>query len=865
MLTYIKIAWKYIIKYSKRSFAMVLAITLSSFLIITIGSMNESSKVININTAKKIDGAQHVTYGGINLNQVEKVKSNRNVKRISNTVYYNGWNDKNQLLVNMIAADSNILYMEATKMKEGRFPTKSNEIAIEEWVLDRLELKHELGQTIEIPLKEGKKIKQFKLSGIIKDRMDEKSTGTLEAFVAFNKERLLGKENSINLLVEFKDGVKTRNEIKKLAKGLNIKEEKHLTLNKELLQAMGQLDNTDWELVKISSTLMLIGGMVIYSLYSISVLKRMQEYGIIRAIGSTSSQIAYIIILEIVIIYIIGILIGTILGVSAMYMLKGSTIDLFYTGKIKLDTIVIPSFAVRLSMITTLASILLAGIRAIVLSVRVSPIEAINKNTQDSKIFFNDKESFIDRLLSISKRISFKNIKRNKKTFVFTILAMCIGCTIFLTTTFRYSFFGRDLEYRMNTFFGTKYDFEVNVNGTSPMKIGYNEKQIKNLRELPEISEVIATQIIENNIKIDKKYINGEYGSNYLEYMEGYRYVPQIGGFSLEKDNDKQLVLRSNTFGLSDKGLNKLRKSLIKGKIDINKMNEENVAIIYIPESKKSKDPNDENMQPVFNIDVGDKISLSIPKESYDDLTDSFQILSNYEQYKSKYVDKEFTIIGIVDNIPIDNYMSLGNTPDAIISKNIFRKITDIDIYRYLEIDMKEGADYKTVRNKVYKLSDTIPGTYFQDNFEKNKEIMNSGNQRQILEYGVILVLILISGLSIFNNINYNLASRIREYGVLKAVGLTEKQFRRMISFEGLMYGGISAAVSCIVGFISQLTFYLYYAYCEDAVSIKGFFIEFKPYLIVILLNLFIGYIATLEPTRQVNKIEITEAIRSVE
>lgn len=45
----------------------------------------------------------------------------------------------------------------------------------------------------------------------------------------------------------------------------------------------------------------------------------------------------------------------------------------------------------------------------------------------------------------------------------------------------------------------------------------------------------------------------------------------------------------------------------------------------------------------------------------------------------------------------------------------------------------------------------------------------------------------------------------------------------------------------------------------------KRFFIDWKSFLIVILINLTIGYIATIGSRRQVNKIEITEAIRTVE
>lgn len=100
----------------------------------------------------------------------------------------------------------------------------------------------------------------------------------------------------------------------------------------------------------------------------------------------------------------------------------------------------------------------------------------------------------------------------------------------------------------------------------------------------------------------------------------------------------------------------------------------------------------------------------------------------------------------------------------------------------------------------------------------------------------------------------------------MKAIGFTKKQFRKMIKFEGLMYGTISAIFSCVVAFMVELGIFIYYAYISRyPLTLKRFFIDWKSFLIVILINLTIGYIATIGPRRKVDKIEITEAIRTVE
>src|SRR5699024_3306864 len=140
-----------------------------------------------------------------------------------------------------------------------------------------------------------------------------------------NDENLAGRENHIYSFVEFKEDLNYRDEARKLGKQIGVKDEKRIVLNRGLLAAMGELNAIDWDLVKKSLFLMVVGGMVIYSIYNISVLKRVQEYGMMRAIGSTKKQIIYVILSELFIVYIIGVLLGILLGVFFTNLFKGST------------------------------------------------------------------------------------------------------------------------------------------------------------------------------------------------------------------------------------------------------------------------------------------------------------------------------------------------------------------------------------------------------------------------------------------------------------------------------------------------------------------------------------------------------------
>ena len=57
-----------------------------------------------------------------------------------------------------------------------------------------------------------------------------------------------------------------------------------------------------------------------------------------------------------------------------------------------------------------------------------------------------------------------------------------------------------------------------------------------------------------------------------------------------------------------------------------------------------------------------------------------------------------------------------------------------------------------------------------------------------IFLYGFITVITLIGVTNIFNTITTNMALRSREFAMLKAIGMTNKEFNRMIRLESLLY-----------------------------------------------------------------------------
>ncbi len=469
---------------------------------------------------------------------------------------------------------------------------------------------------------------------------------------------------------------------------------------------------------------------------------------------------------------------------------------------------------------------------------------------------------------------------------VFTIIAMSIGCTLFMFESFKMEYFhiSSDNFSAISSFYAD--EFGLNVNEAAPMSTGYSPQQISELQQLAPVSKIKAMQVLYSRLKLSPNQLNGAYGDNYIKYMniresnysKGHSELVNPGWkyrFAFTGDKPGELVIRNTVLGLADRDLATLNQVLGKGRSRTGAKERIPSAIVYIPQVNAkgsfSHETGNTKFQPTLNIQAGDQITITFPRHGYDKSMDNSRLIWDYENNKVQYVDQVFKVAGIIKTPPeADQYMLGSETaPYLYVSERVLQGITGIKSYRIISIHLKDNyspADYRLVKEKVQHMADLIPGTLLEDKVEFIREYEQSGRQYYLLIGSIALILIIIGGLSIYNNIYYNLISRRREFGIMQAIGLTRRQFRSMIGFEGLMYGAISAAFSIVLALILDLGLFLDYTYIyPDSLLPKAFFIEWKSMLIVILVNLAVGYLATRGPARQADQMDISEAIRALE
>lgn len=119
-----------------------------------------------------------------------------------------------------------------------------------------------------------------------------------------------------------------------------------------------------------------------------------------------------------------------------------------------------------------------------------------------------------------------------------------------------------------------------------------------------------------------------------------------------------------------------------------------------------------------------------------------------------------------------------------------------------------------------------------------------------------------ISIFNIINNVSYNLTSRTSEFGMLRAIGIGEKDFRKMITYEGLFYGIVSSIIVVVGGILLQIRMYKTYGFADFGMD---FLINYKLYILIIVANIIVGLLATYLPARRIKESSIVESINILE
>ena len=148
----------------------------------------------------------------------------------------------------------------------------------------------------------------------------------------------------------------------------------------------------------------------------------------------------------------------------------------------------------------------------------------------------------------------------------------------------------------------------------------------------------------------------------------------------------------------------------------------------------------------------------------------------------------------MLSECPFDNAADVGT---LICSEDTFRQVTGEENYTIIDLQLSKGVTESDV-NSIYRL---VGGGYlFADERAGNSSVRGSYYSFGIFIYGFLILIALITLFNIINSVAMSFAARIRQYGVLRAIGLSNGQLIKMIAAEASTYAVMGSVCGCLVG-----------------------------------------------------------------
>ena len=839
----------------KRTISTIIGIILSVALICAVSSMAMSFRATLVENAINETGYYHIELIDVNSEDIKTLENNRDIDkiyRVNRCGYANLENSQNEdkPYVQLYSMNEETFNNLKFNLIKGRFPQNSNEIVISKSIIDDAKVDYEIGKTIELNVGTRKTLDNYELSSgnpyeEDNEKIEDTTTYNFEivgimdipnsnfeyysepSYTIISTNIEMGKNNiyiSLKSPKTYKTsipeilGLENYDQVELYGYGLeNLKYQ--YNINTELLR---------WEVFAFSdstvSMLYSVIGVVICIIiftsvfcirnsFAIATTEKIKMYSMLASVGATKKQIKKNVITEGLILGLIGIPLGILSGFLAVFILI--KIVNFLLGEYLLahiDGLVfeISILPILLSIVLGFLTIYLSTISSAIKASKVTPIEGL-RGSKEIKLTSKKLKvpKAISKVFKIGGELAYKNLKRSKKKYRTTVISISVSIFVFITmNTFITNVFGLTDNYYED------YDYNLIVNNND-----LTEDEINNIISLNNIEEYhMLYDSVEGLLKI--KDLSKIIQTDQYSLSEETYY---------DEETDSYITTGEKYAGMLLVGLNEKDFKEYVEKIDANYDEVKSTGI------------------------------LCDEYDDYDYETGKSKIIRRYNYSKGdiiqgKYGDKNLEIkVGAVSDIkPYGIEKSYYMDGYLVVNMEEFKE----DIEFILSNITIQSSNATQLEDDIENIDDSVRIFNIEESAKEQRAMILVV---KIFLYGFIAVITLIGVTNIFNTITSNMELRQKEFAMLKSIGMTKKEFNKMINLETIFYGTKSWLYGTILGLIG--TFAIYKAF---SVKIEqGIYIPFDAILISAIFVFIFVYIIMKYSIKKINKQNTIETIRN--
>ncbi|BCN29187.1 ABC transporter permease [Anaeromicropila herbilytica] len=605
-------------------------------------------------------------------------------------------------------------------------------------------------------------------------------------------------------------------------------------LNDNVLRFMGlssdKLINTLlYTIIGILVAIIMLGSIfLIYNSFHISMNERTRQFGILASVGATSKQLRNSVLFEGLCIGLVGIPIGILVGIGSIWLLIPIVAKDFeniaYNSvplTLSVSSLAI-TFAVAVSLVTILISAYIPARKA-----ANTPVMENIRQTNEVKIESKDIKTskLAQSIYGLEGTLALRNFQRNKNRYRSIVLSLVLSVVLFVSG----SAFGTTIK-RLSERYIMDMDYGIL----------FNAQDMEFSKMIPLYDKLKKTDgIYDSSYQAILSYSclakAGDFSDCYRKY-KGYTNSDQMIHLPMDIQfiTDRQYIHFIKKLGFStEEYTGQNAKMIAFAKQRVNQKNGSKTYDMFARRSKTLRvapetndKPNKEKEQRI-NITFVDTYPIDPPpKQAFipEQTPYVFMVVAPYS-LKEKYVTP-------------DTHANIGLN---FQSKNPSQSVTEIE-----SIIQGTGITSSYTLYNAYAVLEQDRSLTFVIN---------------LFTYVFVIMISLIAVANVFNTISTNIRLRRRELSMLRSVGMSDRDFNKMMTFECIFYGTRTLLFGLPIATLSSWLIYEGLAGAERMGNFDYIF-PWGSMAISVFSVLFIVFITMLYAISKIKKENIIDALR---
>ena len=815
----LKLAWKYMRYYKSQTSAIFAGILLTASLLAGISSLIYSSQKSDLLNSKTIYGDWHYC-AETDKEQFQKTQSGEkgegyHLKRCGKMEIRDVAEE--EFLIYFISTDETYRRMAHRDLLEGTYPRREDEIAADGFVLSNLGFSGNLGDSVHIGARD------YTVTGVLKSEWAA-SAGEMEVFVSNS---FAGRISQTFLYLGFDEDEKLYRQLDAFLREHRISSDA-VEGNDEVTKYLaGEEPGSIYDIVKFGLTdeegnftyivlklqsdynlayngmlvlLCLFSIFAVYSVFNISVAKRMSEYGILQTLGISGKQIGITLLLELWMLFIVGYPLGCLLGNGFLSLVYRSFGGVFggkgagVTGNglsaadqtLAEGTNTLQFYLAWDAMIFGFVFLLAALAAVAFLVVRSLGKQTLKEVMGGDTSFTAKRKIYALHHVNMAGVVVRKFMFANKRKVIGILLSLALGGSIFLCTVYMVENLKVHAELSLKSDDGLGSEYRISLKSNS-LKDTIPQAAGDKIKNMPETKNVYPTKFTLGEVT---RIESLEEWDSFFDYQNADHYfVRRYGGICLRQE-DGTYRIKYDVYGYEDGLIEQLNEFILEGDIDPAALKEGNKIIAVA-------NMDGQGNYYFYGKKSGDTISLRVPK--MDGYADE---LLKFQSGEENYIEKEFEIAAIVSR-PLareqgflqEGFYKDSVMPGLIMTNEQMEENFGITDYSFINASPAEDAEAGKVSGQILQIIRDVPKAVLVDYSAAIRTQKNYLRQQQIFFSGIAIILLVISLFHIVNSMNHTILARRREYGIIRAMGITDIGFYKMILQTGILYGLLADAV----------------------------------------------------------------------